>query len=110
MDFVDRFERPHRCTVRVLDSLISVTVGPPGIEPCPIFAAPRGLRTIQRRFNTMKQRLFLLLFAAFQLAVIPARADEGMWLLTCSSASTKPKCSRWDSTSPPRTFILASLL
>ena len=29
----------------------------------------------------MKQRLFLLLFAALQLAVIPARADEGMWLL-----------------------------
>ena len=29
----------------------------------------------------MKQRLFLLLFAALQLAAIPARADEGMWLL-----------------------------
>ena len=29
----------------------------------------------------MKQRLFLLLFAALQLVVIPARADEGMWLL-----------------------------
>ena len=31
--------------------------------------------------NTMKQRLFLLLFAAFQLIATHARADEGMWLL-----------------------------
>ena len=31
--------------------------------------------------NTMKQRLFLLLFAAFQLFATNARADEGMWLL-----------------------------
>ena len=29
----------------------------------------------------MKQRIFLLLFAAFQLAATTARADEGMWLL-----------------------------
>ena len=29
----------------------------------------------------MKQRIFLLLFAAFQLAASTARADEGMWLL-----------------------------
>lgn len=31
--------------------------------------------------NTMKQRIFLLLFAAFQLASTTAKADEGMWLL-----------------------------
>ena len=29
----------------------------------------------------MKHRIFLLLFAAFQLASAPAKADEGMWLL-----------------------------
>ena len=29
----------------------------------------------------MKHRIFLLLFAAFQLASSPAKADEGMWLL-----------------------------
>ena len=29
----------------------------------------------------MKHRIFLLLFAAFQLASMPAKADEGMWLL-----------------------------
>lgn len=29
----------------------------------------------------MKHRIFLLLFAAFQLAPTPAKADEGMWLL-----------------------------
>ena len=31
--------------------------------------------------NTMKQRLFLLLFAAFQLFATNARADEGMKLI-----------------------------
>ena len=29
----------------------------------------------------MKQRIILLLFAAFQLAATTAKADEGMWLL-----------------------------
>jgi len=33
------------------------------------------------RFNFMKHRIFLLLFAAFQIASMPAKADEGMWLL-----------------------------
>ena len=29
----------------------------------------------------MKHRIFLLLLAAFQFASMPAKADEGMWLL-----------------------------
>ena len=36
---------------------------------------------MQTTNNIMKQRIFLLLFAAFQLAATTARADEGMWLL-----------------------------
>ena len=36
---------------------------------------------MQTTNNIMKQRIFLLLFAAFQFAATTARADEGMWLL-----------------------------